>query len=191
MRSNGFTIVELVVSVSILTVVFWLVSSSFVSGKQAFRTSASIMEIDADGNRTMRRIIEALRGSEEGSISSIPQAPFSSASADFQILEPYDGTETPIGPPRNISLDAQGSVVWVENPGLANERTTRWSNDIAPMLEGETLNGLDDNGNGLIDEPGLCFSRNGNLVSVGLTITTAGPNGPLTRTWTASVHCRN
>jgi prepilin-type N-terminal cleavage/methylation domain-containing protein len=188
----GFTLVELIVATGILAAAFWMVGRSFSSGRQAFRTTASIMEIDAEGNRTMRRIVEALRASEAGSISSIPTAPFHSTSADFQILEQYDGSQTPLSAPRSISIDAPGmSVMWTENPGLANERRTRWSNDVAPLLEGETLNGVDDNGNGLIDEAGLCFSREGNLVTIGITIRAAGPSGPLTRTWMAQVACRN
>lgn len=188
----AFTLIETILALSLVAGTFWIAFQSIDTGRRAFRTSAAVMDLESDGNRTLRRIVDALRAAEEASISAIPQAPFSSSSVDFQILERYDGSKTPLSAPRNISIDATtASVMWVENPGLASERRTRWSNDVSALLEGEIANGVDDNGNGLIDEAGLCFSREGRLIRVGLTITTNGPDGPLTRTWTASLQCRN
>ena len=42
------------------------------------------------------------------------------------------------------------------------------------LLEGETDNSLDDNGNGLVDEPGLCFHFEGDSIHVLLTIQLSG-----------------
>jgi hypothetical protein len=150
------------------------------------------MTLDTDGARTMRRILEALRAADEATVASIPGVPFSSAAIDFQLIDPYDGTSTPMGDPRRIEIDADAQAVrWVENPGLGNEQSSYWASNVAALYEGELANGLDDNGNGLIDEPGLFFCREGNLIEVGLTMTTDGPSGTVTRTWTGSICCRN
>ena len=188
----GFTLVEMVLVAGLLGLAVWVGSGTLRSGRDAFRMSNQLMSIDTDGARTMRRILEALREADDASVASIPAFPFFSESIDFQLVEPYDGTSTPLGDPRCIEIDADAAAVrWVENPGLGNESSSYWASNIATLLEGEVDNNLDDNGNGMIDEPGLYFSRDGELIRVGLTMTTQGPSGPVTRTWTGSIRCRN
>ena len=59
-------------------------------------------------------------------------------------------------------------------------------------MEGEVpANLVDENGNGMIDEPGLYFTRRGQLITVGLTLSTSGPSGVVSRTWTGNVFSRN
>jgi hypothetical protein len=48
---------------------------------------------------------------------------------------------------------------------------------VPERLEGETENGEDDNGNGLVDEPGLCFALEGTELSVRLTVARRLANG--------------
>jgi hypothetical protein len=66
-----------------------------------------------------------------------------------------------------------------------------WSTAVAALLEGELANGLDDNGNGLIDEPGLAFTVDGNDVTVLLTLEREVRGGrSIARTFTSTVRCR-
>jgi hypothetical protein len=59
-------------------------------------------------------------------------------------------------------------------------------------MEGELANGIDDNGNGVIDEKGLCFVVEGNRVTIRLTIDKPGPDGKhYRRTLETTVTCRN
>jgi len=188
----GFTLVEMMIVAALLGLAVWVGAGTLRSGRDAFRMSNQLMTLDTDGARTIRRILEALRAADDSSVAAIPATPFSSAAIDFQIIEPYNGTSTPMGDPRRIEIDADAQAIrWVENAGLANERNSFWASNVATLSEGELSNGLDDNGNGMIDEPGLYFCREGNVIHVGLTMTTAGPSGPVTRTWTGSICCRN
>lgn len=199
---GGFTLLELVVVIAILSITFWVGAQAFASGRDAFRMSNQVMDVETDGARTMHRILEALRGADKGGLVGIPTWPAFSETVDFQIVEPYDGVTAPLGAPRRIDVEpVSGTIRWIENPGLANESMSYWSADIATSMDGEIpANLVDDNGNGMIDEGGLYFTRQGedvdgdgfpDLLTVGLCISTDGPSGPVTRTWTGSIYCRN
>jgi hypothetical protein len=83
-------------------------------------------------------------------------------------------------------------IVRRENAGTASERTivlTRW---VRELLEGELPNGEDDNGNGLIDEPGLSFDVIGEVWTIRLTLERPDNKGRLvTHTVQTSVKTRN
>mgnify|MGYP000916787162 FL=1 len=67
-----------------------------------------------------------------------------------------------------------------------------WTRASAKFLEGEISNGIDDNGNGLIDERGLSFEVQGKMVVIRITIEKPGPEGTLsTKTLETRVTCRN
>jgi hypothetical protein len=66
------------------------------------------------------------------------------------------------------------------------------SNIVRPFLEGEIPNGIDDNGNGIIDEKGLSFVVNEGSVTIRLTIgrQVAG-QAVIEETLESTVMCRN
>ena len=60
------------------------------------------------------------------------------------------------------------------------------------LLEGELANGLDDNGNGLIDENGAAFARDGRDLRLYLTLEGLARDGrPVTRTLETTIWARN
>jgi hypothetical protein len=66
---------------------------------------------------------------------------------------------------------------------------THW---VRELLEGEEENGIDDNGNGLVDERGFCVERFGETLVVRLTLQRADAEGHLlTRTAVTSTRVRN
>jgi hypothetical protein len=84
-------------------------------------------------------------------------------------------------------------VVWLENPDTVNERRTVLCNWVRETLEGETPgNNADENGNGLDDEPGLCFDFDGNRVTIRLTVERLSPEGfSIMRTLERTISFRN
>jgi hypothetical protein len=63
---------------------------------------------------------------------------------------------------------------------------------VRPRAPGEIANGIDDNGNGLVDEAGLSFELSGRTLTIRLTL--ERPDrvaGTLSRTVTTSVRLRN
>jgi hypothetical protein len=95
--------------------------------------------------------------------------------------------------PEEIRLgDAGGTVEWRENPGAAEERRVVWTTLVSPLLEGEEVNGVDDNGNGLIDEDGLSFVLEGQRIVIRLTLRRPEVDGrTVQQTVEQVVHCRN
>jgi len=113
-------------------------------------------------------ISERLQAADSTSLHPRAEMPVPSSSLQYaRERRTPEGTLERLGTER-IELDA-GRVVLVEEPGTPEERRSVLCDRVAPLLEGEVRNGRDDNGNGLIDEPGLCFVRYGNLVTVYLT----------------------
>jgi hypothetical protein len=65
-------------------------------------------------------------------------------------------------------------------------------NWVRELLEGELPNGLDDNGNGLIDESGLSFEIDGDTITIRLTLERFDAEGTLiTRTVETAVTLKN
>jgi hypothetical protein len=95
--------------------------------------------------------------------------------------------------PEEIRLDDERRAVeWRENPGAAEERRAVWTRLASPLLEGESTNGEDDNGNGLIDEDGLSFVLEGERVVIRLTLNRRESDGrTVPHTVESVVTCRN
>ena len=80
----------------------------------------------------------------------------------------------------------------IRDVGLASEQPTILATGLAPLLQGESANGLDDNANGLDDERGLSFERTAaGRVVIRLTLFSHTTSGPLTYSAEASVFPRN
>ena len=88
--------------------------------------------------------------------------------------------------------EAKHRVYWSQNPGAENERRVIWTSLVAPYLEGELPNGIDDNGNGLIDEKGLNFVVDRNAITIRLTLERVLDGGEIvSKTVDTTVTCRN
>jgi len=61
-------------------------------------------------------------------------------------------------------------LVLTRHSNTVNAQSVVLCSGIPRYLEGEVPNGLDDNGNGLLDEPGFTVSRVGDLLTIRLTV---------------------
>jgi hypothetical protein len=182
----------MMVSVSLLALIFAGLAMVLGQTNRAVRTGTSVMDLEARGSRAMQRMVAALRAADMANLGAVPAAPLSASSVTFQRNLGYDGTQTVLSAPCEIGVDANGSIVFTEDVGLPGERAVPWVRGTAALLEGEVLNVADDNGNGLNDEPGLCFTLDGRLLTIRFTLEDRTPEGvPLTRTWMTRVLCRN
>lgn len=192
-RSGGFTLVEVLVVTALLGLVLGTLAMFLGAAQGSYRSSSANMELEARGSRLVRRIADALRCADSRSVAALPSAPFSAPVVNYQVVLPYEGNQTGFSPPTRIRFDAaDGTVHWEEALGLPEEREASWASGVTQFAEGELFNGVDDNGNGLIDESGLFFSREGNLLTIGLTLAGVGPTGDVaTRSWDARILLRN
>lgn len=180
------TLLELMVTLSLSVVLLYSITAAARTSGQLYDVSSVSMDLDARGSRTMQRIVESLRGTRLASIGGIPAPPLCASTIQFSQVTPFLGLQARITDPMQITLEGD-EALWVTSPMLPDERRSRWVRGIPALFAGEELNGLDDNGNGITDEPGLYFSRRGTSIQVGLTLVDRG----VTRSWTSRVHCRN
>jgi len=124
-RSRGFTLLEVVLSIGLLALVMGGVVQVTLNSQGAFRTGMAQTRLMQRSRRAVDQIVTELTSAGRGTISPPLAAPLGGAQIDFQRNEGWAG----------------GAVQW--------SPTVRFSFEYVP---GEADNGLDDNGNGLVDE---------------------------------------
>ncbi len=206
----GFTLLESLITVGILALILGAFSTSLMRASGSARTGMSAGELQARTQRIVDRIAQELLAAENASFFPRPQAPASSGLLEYRRLEGFAGGAPQFGPLRRIAravspndpvngLDDDGNgvvddgrVVWVDDVGQPDERTFVWTSWVAPLAAGEQASGADDNANGLIDEAGLSFSFQGDVLTIQLTLQRPDGEGRiLTATATTSVTSRN
>ena len=194
-RRSGFTLIEMMVAVALLGLVIGNVYMVLGDSSKAFGSQTTVFEAETQARRTLDRIALAVVGASRDTLFQTPAAPSSTPELNFTTSQGLQDGEILEGTPQRISLATAGGfhqVTWAENPGTESERKSVWTKWASEFLEGETLNGADDNGNGLIDEKGLNFVLEGSSVLVQLTIARRAADGNwVTRTLEARVTCRN
>ena len=190
-RRAGWTLIELVLAGVLVTGV--VTKAAFVVNAAmglASDESAS-MHYEDQANAVMDRIALAVMGSDRETLApEVEDLHLSSIRYSFSLgLE--DG-EVVWSDVEEIRLGAGNAIEWRENPDAAEERRVVWTNLVSPLLEGEAINGVDDNGNGLIDEDGLSFVLEGQRIHIRLTLRRPEVGGrTVQQTVERVVYCRN
>ena len=210
-RRSGFSLVELAIAMTVTVALGGMLILALDSSMKAFRTGATATEVEATVAHAIDGIAERLKTSAVGMVAPTPPAGFFTTQLDFQAVIGFQNDAAVWGPPERIFLeyspgelddgidnDQNGlvdecRVVWVENPGTADERRIVLCNWVRETLEGEIPgNNADENGNGLDDEPGLCFDFDGNRVNIRLSIEQQSPEGfAIVRTLEKTISFRN
>lgn len=200
-RRRGFTLLELAVALVLFALVFGNVYTILGSTSKALGERNASFEADTQARRALDRIALAVQGSYEDSIFATSESPGSQSVLNYEEylgMADLDGdgtSEDVFSDPRRIALtdESGGSVSWYENPGSEIEKHVVWVKDVPQFAQGEVAaNGLDDNGNGLIDETGLAFVKEGRSVRILLSLRRPdGEGGFLERQLQTTVTCRN
>lgn len=162
---GGFTLLELSIASVVLLIVLGAMVRALTSGSSAFEEGTSVAEADANAQRLLDRIADELRDADFSTFAPPATAPFGSDSLTFNRGRGW----------------AAGALVHGPTQILRSVIDT-----------GELDNGVDDNGNGLIDEKGLVFTLTGSRVTVRLTLERKSETGEIvTRTVETMVTCRN
>ncbi len=134
-RSHGFGLLELVITLTILSLTLLTAAEALVSTIRA-QSTVSVREVlDDQVRRTLGRLGDLLRQAGEGTVSEVPNGPSASSSIRFRLLRRYDVvTGADWSPECRLSLQ---------------------------LADGELLNGIDDDQDGRIDEGALLFESGG------------------------------
>ena len=190
---SGFTVLELVIGLALLAVlsvnIMWVLSATTNTSEN--ETAQVILE---DHTQTvLKRIALAIMRSSRETLEGDMAAPLSSDELQYSVQIGMENGEPVWDDPEAIAMDdVNTSIAWTKNPAAPEELRVVWTNLVRPLLEGEEMNGIDDNGNGLVDEKGLSFTVDRNAVTVRLSLERRRSDGTvLTRTVESTVTCRN
>jgi len=173
---------------TILTLILVNIHMVSRSGVEVARSNALMTSLESDLELTLDRITFALMAAESEQIEGPVTAPIGSSFVRFaSVLGEDSEGNVVMSPTEEISWIAHGAggaggssqnvtrtggrVVWTENTDVELSREITWSNVVPILSKGEIgENAADDNGNGLFDEAGLSFARDGAQVQVFLTV---------------------
>ena len=207
---RGFSLLEVLSSLVILAVVGGLSLQAVGVTSRASAATTFQSELTQRAHRTIGYLARQLQEARGASLVPVPDEPFGTSVLTFQCAEVPDTEEIVWGANRRIELvpspgdprdgrdnDHDGFVDEhelriVHEVGTPGERTTVLARNVAALLAGETDNGLDDNENGLVDEPGFCISQRDGLLNLRLSLQGKDPDGRIvTRTVEMTVWPRN
>ena len=189
----GFTLIEVVVAATLMGLIIANLYMVFGDSSKAIRAKTIEFDTEVEARRVLDRIAMSVIGAERATVDVATEAPLSSNSINYQVSNGFTENAVEFSPVRRIAHDGTTQISWAESPGSASERKAVWTSHAAQFLAGEIENGIDDNGNGLIDESGLSFDFEGDkMVVIRLTIRRRAPEGTLTtKTLETRVCCRN
>lgn len=130
-RRAGFSLVEVLISMVMLGGLLGTMLMLVLSGSSTARIGMARQSIEGSARRALDRIASELVAAGIDTLDPRPDAPWGSANLTYQPIEGFDG-DVVWGLPRNFAL---------------------------ALEEGELDDGQDNNGNGLIDERMLVFTR--------------------------------
>ena len=201
-RTGGFTLLEMSIALVLFALVVGNVYTILDSTSKGISERSAELEVEAQAERALSRIALAIVGSFEGSLhvtAEIPNGEMSTLNyAEFLGMDDLDGdgVDDPVNsaPMRIAWAEGEnGAITWYENPDLEDEKRVIWVKDVPSVARGEVAaNGVDDNGNGIVDEKGLAFVKDGRMVRILLTLRRPdGQGGFLEKQLETTVTCRN
>ena len=101
-RRSGFTLVELVIAVSILGIVFASITQFFLNSSRAFSSAAVKTYLEARGQAVANRLVKDITAARF--LSLIPPVPFLSDKVRFQKLIDVVGYDPVYGNPIQIEM---------------------------------------------------------------------------------------
>ena len=125
-RRSGFSLIELAIVVAVLSLTLAGLAAFEVSNRQSLAQTAAVGSAQERAHRALERVLHELEGA---SIATLVPDPTGALGSDQLVFQ------------RSNGVDAAGHVLW----------STRTRIALLPD-DGETLDGTDENGNGLADE---------------------------------------
>lgn len=186
-RRRGATFVQVAVASSVGVIGLGLAGVAMTRAQTTARDSVERTALERRRARGIDGLLEAIQdagqttiandlsaGAAASSITFRPKSGFASDAATFgdttTIAWALDPAEKENGSDDDRDgLVDEGVVQMTTGTGGA-ARTTVLIRDVANRLEGEKVDTRDNNGNGIVDERGLCFVRTGNRIRVWLSV---------------------
>jgi prepilin-type N-terminal cleavage/methylation domain-containing protein len=196
---GGFTLIEMVVSLSILGA---LVGAAALFQSRGQHASVGIQrqaDLERRANRAMQAVVRELLSVGVHTLAPDPTGALGTDAMTFQtpvsvsnagvitwssptsltLQMDTDELDNGLDDDGNGLVDERALVI-TYGVGTAFERRVVLAHGIANWLEGEVPNMADDNGNGVIDEHGFSLRRIGDLLYIRLTLEAPAEGGTAT-----------
>ncbi len=192
---KGYTLIEVIAAVALASIVVIKIGLITQMRARSDTQQNARLLLDDQARRVMEQIVFGVMGAAVELLSPSPEAPAYSNELRYQVAFGVDENgELVLDEPQWLGLEEEvdNQLVWRSKYESPDERRVVWCNAVRPFLEGEVLNGEDDNGNGLIDEKGLTFTVDGSRVVVRLSLHRPGNDGaPIVSSMEMTIACRN
>ena len=140
---RGMTVIELAIAAAVLVIVVAVVGKSVKPSFGFYRTSTSRLDLERKANRGLEKVLDGLQRVPLNSILPQLSSGETSPFIDYQKIVGFtDGTPV-FGPTHRLE--------WQADPE-------------------DPEDSVDNNGNGLVDERGLCFEMSGQLLTIRVTL---------------------
>ena len=208
-RSSGFTLIELMISSTIAIGLLYAVATTALTATNAYDTTMRRSRLVARAHQVLDRIADDFVEADLGTVT--PAVPgFGASTITYRKPDTVVGSVVTWGNYRSISFQMdqgetddgldnngdgridEGVVVLTIDVGLVSQQQVTMCHEVRSMLEGELSNLGDDNGNLMVDERGLVFELNGDILTVRLTLENIDEDGNLlTKSVQTSVRVRS
>jgi len=207
-RRAGFTLLEMMIAVTVLGLVVAGVVTATRAGTGTFKQNMAHGDVETKGRRVIAKLTRELTSANLTNPAALAPE-LGASSIDYQVPTDFAGGAMTWGPTMRLiremedgeldngiddngnGLIDEGQLVSITDPFGVNKRVVL-AHGVAELLEGEEANNNDDNDNDLVDEPGLSFVLDGDRLNLRITIQGQDPDGRLiTRTTETVIGLRN
>jgi len=188
---RGISLIEIMVAVGIFTGILGASTAFVQTTGDALTSGTSRSNLTTRANQLAERIADELMRAGLSTIS--PSDPAGGPVINYRRAMGYENGTATWGSPLRIEFRPdEDKVVWVRNPGLSSEQEVTWATGIRSYLEGEVANGTDDNGDGVVDERGLSFRLDDDVLTIMVSLEGRDPKGrTIVRSATTTIRLRN
>lgn len=210
-RDAGFSLVELLLAVTLLGMLLSSVALVGRTSERAFRRGATSSALEQRASLALAALLQELERAILASLAPDPTPGLGASALRYLHALDINGVDLELSTQRSLRLELapnevdngvdddgdglsdEALLILISDLGLVTERRRVLAHDVAELLEGELPNGADDNGNGLVDEPGFVVERRGDTLELAITFIGATADGTesMRRTVRSSVMLRN
>ena len=189
----GLTLVEILLAAVILGFLLFRGFTMMNQASQASNEESAQLLLEERAQLVLERIARAIMGSNRETLFPDHQKPLSIDDIQYRVHLGVENGEVVWSDPETIGLEElDNEIYWERDSATGGDHRVVWTRLVRPFLEGEIPNGMDDNGNGLIDEKGLSFTVDRNAVTIRLTLDrVTADDRTITHTVETTVTCRN
>ena len=189
---SGMTLLEVLLAATLFSILIYKAVMTLSTAMEASSTEMTDIVVEDHARKVLHQVAKAVMSSDRETLNPATPAPFSSDDIRYRVnLGIQDGAVVWSDPELIALEEDEERVFWARNPDSPESVRVVWTSLVSPYLEGEIPNGMDDNGNGLIDERGLSFDVDRNAITIRLTLDRTVDGRAITKTVETTVTCRN